>query len=149
MEYVFKSERGYCPQCIAFGKVYFIQDRHIGGEKYEYALMSKTAEKKVTQKFRNVKEMVSFLVDKDITNDIAVNLILSQITVHQCSENRMIEENGVKYIWDNQKKELREYVKPKQETGYCDSYLECLNMSKEILKKIEQERKGMQLTLFS
>lgn len=147
MEYTFKSERGYCPKCTAFGKVYFIQDRHIGGEKYEYALMSRTAEKKAAQKFQNVKEMVSSFMGK-ITDNIAVNLMLSQMTVYQCGQYRMVEWDGIKYIWDNQKKELSEYEEPKQETGYCDSYSECLNMAKEILKRIEQEREGMQLTLF-
>lgn len=149
MEYVFKSERGYCPQCIAFGKVYFIQDRYIGGKKYEYALMSRPIEKKVGQKFQNVKKMLSYFVGNDITDDIAANLLLSQMTVYQCSQYRMIEESGVKYVWDSQKKELREYTEPNQETGYCDTYLECLNIAKEILEKIEREREGMQLTLFS
>lgn len=149
MEYVFKSERGYCPQCIAFGKVYFIQDRYIGGEKYEYALMSRPVEKKIGLKFKNVKNMVSSFVGNDITDDIAVNLLLSQMTVYRCSNYRMIEQNGVKYVWDSQKKELREYTEPNQETGYCDTYLECLNMAKEILKKMEREREEMQLTLFS
>ena len=149
MEYVFKSERGYCPQCIAFGKVYFIQDRYIGGEKYEYALMSRPIEKKVGLKFKNVKNMVSSFVGNDITDDITVNLLLGQMTVYRCSNYRMIEQNGVKYVWDSQKKELREYTEPNQETGYCDTYLECLNIAKEILKKMECEREEMQLTLFS
>ena len=135
MEYVFKSERGYCPQCIAFGKVYFIQDRYIGGEKYEYALMSRPVEKKDGLKFQDAKNMVSFLVGNDITDDIAINLMLSQMTVYQCSNYRMIEHDGVKYVWDSQKKKLREYTEPNQETGYCDTYLECLNMAKQILKR--------------
>lgn len=149
MEYVFKSERGYCPQCVAFGKIYFIQDRYVGGEKYEYALMSRSAEKKVAQKFHDIKKMVSFFAGNDITDNIAVNLLLSQMTVYQCSHYRMIEQNGVKYIWDNKNKELREYTEPKQETGYCDSYMECLNIAKEILRKIEHERNGTQITLFN
>lgn len=149
VEYVFKSEKGYCPQCIAFGKVYFIQDRYVGGEKYEYALMSRPVEKKVGIKFQAARNMVSFLVGNDIVDDIAVNLLLSQMTVYQCSNCRMIENDGIKYVWDDQKKELREYTEPKQETGYFDTYLECLNIAKEILKKMKYEREGMQLTLFS
>ena len=149
MKYVFKSERGYCPQCVAFGKVYFIQDRYVGGKKYEYALMSRPVEKKVIQKFHDIKKMVSFFAGNDITDDIAVNLLLRKMTVYQCSNYRMIEQDGVKYIWDNQNKELREYTEPKQESGYCDSYTECLNISKEILRKMEQERNETQMTLFS
>ena len=149
MEYTFKSERGYCPQCITFGKVYFIQDRHISGEKYEYALMSRPIEKKVIHKFHDTKKMVSFLVNEVITDDIAANLLLNQMTVYQCSHYQMIEQNGVKYIWDNQKNELREYTEPKQETGYCDSYMECLNIAKGILRKLELERNGTQISLFN
>ena len=149
MKYVFKSERGFCHQCVAFGKVYFIQDRYVDGEKYEYALMSRPVEKKITHKFNDIKKMVSFFNGNDITDDITVNLMLSQMTVYQCSNYRMIEQDGVKYIWDNKNKELREYMEPKQETGYFDSYTECLNVAKEILRKMEQERNGTQMTLFS
>lgn len=140
MEYVFKSEKGFCPQCVAFGKIYFIQDRHISGEKYEYALMSRPLEKKQSQKFKNVKKMVSSLVGSEITDSITANLLLNQMTVYQCGTYRMIEQDETKYVWDDNNRELREYTEPKQETGYCDTYLECLNMAKEILKKREQEK---------
>lgn len=149
MEYAFKSERGYCPQCVVFGRVYFIQDRYIGGEKYEYALMSKPVEKKNAQKFPDVKRMVSFLFDKNITDDIAINLLLGQITVCKSDSYRMIEKDGVEYVWDESKKELRKHTNPKRETGYFSTYLECLNMAKEIWKRKEQESAGMQLSLFS
>lgn len=148
MKYAFKSERGYCPQCVAFGRVYFIQDRYIGGEKYEYALMSRPVKKKSARKFSDAKETVSFLFDENITDDITINLLLSQITAYKSGPYRIIEKDGVEYVWDESKKELREYTKPKQETGYCSTYLECLNMSKKILKKKEQENVGMQLFLF-
>lgn len=148
MEYVFKSERGYCPQCIAFGKVYFIQDKYIGGEKYEYALMSRPLERKTPQRFTNIRKMVSSLIGSEITDDITVNLLLSQMTEYQCNSYRMIENNGVKYVWDDKRKELREYTEPKQETGYFSTYLECLNMAKEILKKESRKNIGIQMTLF-
>lgn len=144
--YIFKSEKGYCPQCIAFGRLYFIQDRYIGGEKYEYALMSKPMNKKNTWKFSDAKKMISFLMDEDITDDIAGNLLINQITVYQCGSNKMMEKDGVKYIWDDCKKELREYSEPTQETGYCSTYLECLNLSKKILKNMEQKSAGIRLS---
>lgn len=149
MEYVFKSERGYCPQCIAFGKVYFIQDRYIDGEKYEYALMSRPVENKVRLKFQDTKNLVSFFFGKDITDDIAINLLLSQITVYKCINYRMIEHDGVKYVWNSKTNELREYTEPKQETGYCNTYLECLTMAKDILTKKEIESTGIQMSLLS
>lgn len=149
MEYVFRSERGFCPQCIAFGNVYFIQDRYIGGEKYEYALMSRPLKKPIPKHFKNVREMVSSLIGSDITDDITVNLLLSQMTEYQCTSCRMIKNDGVKYVWDDTRKELREYTEPKQETGYCSTYLECLNLAKEFLEKKERECIGTQLSLFS
>lgn len=149
MEYVFKSERGYCPHCVAFGKIYFIQDRYIGGEKYEFALMSRPSEKKAPQKFEDVKKMVSSLVHSEISDDIAANLLLSQMTEYQCGSYRLIEKGGMRFVWDNLKKELREYAEPKQETGYCDTYLECLRLAKEILKQRELECDGMQMSMFN
>jgi len=149
MNYVFKSKRGYCPQCIAFGKVYFIQDRYIGGDKYEYALMSRPLEEKAPIHFINIKMMLSNLIGSKVTDDIAVNLLLNQMTEYQCSSHRMIEHNNIKYIWNDERKELREFTEPKQETGYCSTYLECLNMAKEILKKQERESMGTQMNLFN
>lgn len=148
MKYVFRNENGDCPKCTAFGRLYYIQDRYLGNEKYEYALMSKPAKKPESKYFKDKNEMVGSLLGIMITDDITANLYLSQMTVHQCGSLCMIEKNRKKYVWDDTKKELREYTEPKQETGYCDTYLECLNMAKEILKKKEQESAGMQLSLF-
>ena len=149
MDYTFVSKDGFCPTCVAFGKKWFIQDRYIGGGKYEYALMSRPLEKKATTHFVNVKKMVSSIIGSEISDDIAANLLLSQMTEYQCDSYRMIENNGVKFVWDGKRKELREYTEPKQETGYCNTYLECLNIAKEILNKQEQETLGIQMTLFN
>lgn len=149
MKYVFRSENGGCPKCTAFGRVYYIQDRYLGGEKYEYALMSKSAEKPEPKHFKSKNEMVGSLLGIVIADHIAVNLYLNQMTVYQCGYLRMLEKNGKKYVWDEMKNELREYADPKQETGYSDTYLECLNMAKEMLEKKEQESVGMQLSLFN
>ena len=147
MKYAFRSERGLCPKCIAFGKIYFIQDRYIGGEKYEYALMSKPVKSKI-QKFSDVKKMVNYLFEEKITDNIAINLLLSQMTIYQSGSYRMLEKNGIKYVWDETQKELRELIEPKQETGYFDTYLECLNTAKKILENEELKNKGIQLSFF-
>ena len=149
MKYAFRSADGSCPKHIAFGREYYIQDRYCGGDKYEYALMSRPEENPKAKCFKNKNEMVSSLLDTIITDNIAANLLIGQMTVYQCVSFRMLEQKGKKYIWDETKNELREYVEPKQETGYYDTYLECLNMAKEILEKKEQEYSGMQLSLFN
>lgn len=148
MKYVFKSENGCCPRCIAFGKVYFIQDRYLGGDDYEYALMSRSAKRKPPMQFAGRKELVSWLVNDMICDDITANLLLSHMTLDRCSHRRMIENNGKKYVWDDESKKLWEYEEPSQETGFCETYLECLNMAKEILRKKERENAGIQLSLF-
>lgn len=148
MNYVFRSENGYCPKCVAFGRLYYIQDRNIGGEKYEYALMSKPAEKMESTHFKDKNEMIGSLLGITITDNIAANIYLDQMTEYQCGNRRMLDISGEKFIWDDTRKELRKYTEPKQETGYCNTYLECLNMAKEILRKKEQENAGMQLSLF-
>ena len=148
MKYVFRSENGCCPKCTAFGRVYYIQDRYLGGEKYEYALMSKPAKNQESKHFKDKNEMVGSLLGIVTTDDIAVNLYLNQMTVYQCGNLRMLERNGKKLIYDDTKKELREYTEPKQETGFCDGYLVCLIMAIEFLKKNEQESSGMQVSLF-
>ena len=118
--------------------MYFIQDICIGGDKYIFALMSRTLENKIPQKFPDTKKMISKLIGEEIKDDLTVNLLLSYITIRQSGSRRLIEQDGVMYVWDELEKELREYIEPKQETGYFDSYLECLNMAKEILKNMEQ-----------
>lgn len=143
MNYTFVSKDGFCPSCVAFGICWFIKDRYIGGGKYEYALMSRSLEEKVPIHFTNIKMMVSNLVGLEITDDIAVNLLLSQMTEYQCSSHRMIEYNNIKYIWNDERKELREFKESRQETGYCSTYLECLYMAKEILKEREREVLGI------
>lgn len=147
MKYVFKANDGLCPKCMAFGKIYFIQDRYIGAEKYEYVLMSRPTGRNA-KKFVDVNRMVNFLLGENLTDSIAINLILNQMTIYQSSTHRMLEKDGIKYVWDETQKELREYMEPKQESGYCDTYLECLNLAKKILQDEELKSSGTQLSLF-
>lgn len=136
--YRFMSENGHCPQCNAFGRKYYIQDRDIGAGKYEYALMSMPIDPPAAQSFPSEKEMVSFLIGQNITDAITISLLLNQMTIYHSGSLCMLEQKDMKYVWDGTQKELREYTDPKQETGYCTSYRECLNMAKEILKNKEE-----------
>lgn len=146
MKYAFRSENGCCPKCIAFGREYYIQDRYLGGDKYEYALMSKPIATADPVHFKDASEMLGSLLGTVITDEIAADLLLSQITVYRSASFRMLEQNGKKYVWNEMENELREYTDPKQETGYFDTYRECLSMSKEILEKKEQEENGVHVS---
>ncbi|MDD7739781.1 MAG: hypothetical protein PUJ62_06875 [Lachnospiraceae bacterium] len=146
MKYTFKSENGCCPKCIAFGREYYIQDRYLGGDKYEYALMSKPLVTAEPVHYKDVCEMLSNLLGTVITDNVTADLLLSQRTICRSASFRMLEQNGKKFVWNEMQNELREYTDPKQETGYCDSYRECLNMAKEILEKKEREENGVHVS---
>lgn len=139
MGYIFRRENGFCPKCEAFGRAYYIQDRYIGEGQYEYALMSKPLKQNTVQKFANTKDMVSSLAGMQITDDIAVNLLLSQMMEYQCNQYVLLNCGEDQYVWDRKEKELREHIKPKQETGFFGTYRECLTEAKRILIKKEQE----------
>lgn len=147
MEYKFTSEKGYCPQCIAFGKRYYIQDKYIGADEYNYALMSIPLDREEPKQFKDKKELMSYLLNSVVNDDITANLLMSQRVIRSSGSYKMLEENGMQYIWSEEHKTLRVYVEPKQETGYFENYLDCLTMAKKILLDMEYQRNGKQLSL--
>ena len=147
-DFVFTSENGMCPQCTAFGKKYFIQDRLIGGRDYEYALMSYPAGKCETLKFPDKNKLVSWLIKSDVTDDIAANLIIGQHTLHRYSDTFLLEIEERMFVMKESDLSLREYIEPVQETGWFDKYKECLNTAKKLLDEMRTKINGEQLTLF-
>lgn len=137
MNYKFSGKDGHCPECVAFGKRYYIQDKYIGQDKYNYALMSMSVDVEKPKQFKNKKELASYLYGSDILDDIAVDLLIGQVTKVQSSSGRILEHSGSVYIWSEERKTLTRYIEPKQETGWCDTYLECLQMAKKILLNME------------
>lgn len=65
MNFVFTSKDGQCPACHAFGRKWYIQDRYIGGDAYEYCLMSLSAEKPQKYLFKNQCEVAKWFNDEN------------------------------------------------------------------------------------
>lgn len=154
--YKFSSKNGHCPQCIAFGKRYWIQDKLIGGNTYEYCLMSTPTEARKKIRFKNKIELANWINGEDIEDKTkddslrnnAAKLIISFSTKasYRFSDRKLIEGKEGKFIlYENFLAE--EYMEPTQETGWFDTYAECLDMSKEILRKKKIKKEGEQLTI--
>lgn len=139
--YTFTSKNGMCPQCNAFGRKYFIQDRPIDGRAYEYALMSCPSGKRQTLKFPDRHRLASWLVGMDISDDIAASLIISQHTVHDYPDMALLKKDRQMFVVKKEELSLREYIEPSQETGWFPAYAECLRMAKEILNRMESMAK--------
>ena len=142
MEYTFKSKDGHCPESIAFGRRYYIQDRYIGAGRYEYALMSRPDMVVHSIRFKSRKDCVSYLVGTTVGDDITANLLMGQLIDYQCGNLMMLNTGDQKYVWDEENKTLRTYTEPVQETGYCDTYSECLGMAKKILSRLQERENG-------
>lgn len=145
MNYKFVEKDGHCPECVAFGKRYYIRDMHIGAGKYSYALMSEPAMREKPMYFRDKAALVSYFAEQVIDDELAVDLLLDQWTIYQVSSGRILVVGGTAYSWIEESKTLRKLTEPKQETGYCDTYWDCLHMAKKILSKLEASECGNQM----
>lgn len=139
-EFRFSAKDGYCPSCSAFGRLWYIRDRYVGIREYEYCLMSVTEEEPMQYSFKNKGELAAWLNgDKKNTeyDDAVADFVISQHT--DCRSNyydtARLSFHDVDYIWDKKNNTLTEIQERRQETGWFDSYIECLIMAKEILKE--------------
>ena len=143
-EYKFSAKNGFCPKCSAFGRTWFIQDKYIGGDTYEYCLMSVTEEKPKKYVIGSKRELAKWLnEDKSNANydDALADLIIARYIDWKAdySDRAMIVWHGNEYIYHKAKHTLTAIPERKQETGWYDSYRECLKAAKEILEKQERE----------
>lgn len=154
-KYIFRAENGFCPKCEAFGRIWYIFERNIYGNKYEHCLMSMPIEEPDGLCFKNKKEIAAWLngdkIEAGEYTDEMADYIINYNTVpgFNFAEKAMLEKDGVKYRYDREKNLLTEYREDKQETGYFDNYYDCLKAAKEILENIEklQEKQTVQMTL--
>lgn len=137
-KYTFSSKNGFCPQCIAFDRRWFIQDRFFGG-RYEYCLMSVSTKEPVRYSFKNKSEIAKWLNGDDSNtkyDDTVAGYIISHSTDWRFDypDRAMVNCRGMDYVYDKQKNVLTAVEERKQETGWVVSYFECLKMAKEILE---------------
>ena len=147
-KYAFVTQNGFCPACIAFGKIWYIKDRYVGGNEYEYCLMSKPKSNPIQQKFKNKKDIARWLNNdsgKAEYDDTKADYIISrQIrSGYNFSDKAMVKKDNDNYIYDKVKNTVTVVVESQKETGWFDSYHECLKNAKEILTSLEYQ----QLTL--
>ena len=139
MGYLFRAKDGLCPECIAFGRKWFIMDRNIYGH-YEFSLFSIPIEKPPIYQFRDLKEVVCWLNDFDslsVKEEPLLNYYLRRWIVADYYYLALIEKNGVQYRYDKGSFSLSMLPERHQETGWFSGYRECIREAKAILRKIE------------
>lgn len=136
-DYTFNSKNGSCPSCSAFGRKWFIQDKFFGGS-YQYCLMSVSEEPRTKYVFKTKEEFAKWLQDDksdDEYSEEVTDYIIRRNLVHDYYNMASLVKNDKCYVYDKENLTLTPFLERKQETGWCDSYFECLNMAKEILRK--------------
>ena len=131
-KYSFSSKNGFCPSCKAHGRTWYIQDRYISGNIYNYCLMSASNEAPEILRFKNKKEIAVWYNKGD--DDVTFRWHIPKRD--ECSNAALIVKDGVRYRYDKSSCTLTVIQESKQETGWFDSYRECLRAAKEILNYI-------------
>lgn len=155
MKFTFKPPScGACPQCIAFGRRWYITERNISNsDLYEHCLMSVSTEPQVTHKFQNLRKVTEWIcgiADLSKEDDWYIkNWYLSRYIKYEDSEAFLLEKDDIQYRLDKQTFIITQLHRHIQETGWCSTYNECLNLAKEHLEKIKKEQNGEQLELFT
>ena len=152
MNFTFNSKNGLCPSCKEFGRIWYIQDRYISSGNYEYCLMSREEQAKPIQKFKDISKVAQWL-NNDESNAVydkaVAEYIINRSTINACSEVALIEKNNVEYRLNKTQCTIQEISQPRKETGWHDSYMECLKAAKEILQKLHVKQYGEQISFVS
>lgn len=120
----FKVENGLCPYYVAGGVKYYIQDRYVGGDKYEYRLEA-TPLQVDTIKLDNIEAAAKHLGLKPGR------------WYREYSDIYELHQEGKRFAYNAKTQLLREIPEPEILTGWFDSYLECLRISKEIVEGLD------------
>lgn len=154
MKFIFKPPySGFCPQCSAFGRRWYITERNISNsDQYEYCLMSVSTEPENKYKFKNLRKVTEWICNiEDLSkqDDWHIkNWFLSRYSKYEDYDTMLLEKDGIQYRLDKQTLIITQLHEHIQETGWCSTYNECLNLAKEKLERMEKEQNGEQLELF-
>ena len=141
MGYTFKSENGYCPECVVGDRKFYIKDRCSGTNYYEHCLFSMPVKKPDPIKFANREAVAKWLNgdESDRTYDIDIaNYIIAMHALDYYQERAILEKADKMYVFRKENCSLTEVIEPKKETGWFDRYIDCLSVAKEILRKREE-----------
>lgn len=152
MEFTFRAVNGFCPSCKAFGRIWYIQEKCISNNTYEYALMSKELKERPVYRFKNHAEIAKWL-NKDEKewkyDELTTDFLIHQYTVSDYTDMALIERDDIQYRFDKKKNTLTELPQSRRETGWHEKYNDCLKVAKAILQKMYEEQTGEQLTLLN
>ena len=140
-EYVFRSENGYCPECIAFGRKWYIQDREYYPGVYEYCLRSFPMNDTEKKYFQSVSEVAAWFqgTDADIEKETA-EWIIKRYSYLSTENAAILEKDGKKYKYDKKDKSITRMPEHRSETGWFSSYRECMQAAKDILSRQDPEQ---------
>lgn len=152
MDFVFKSTfTGGCPECMAFGRRWYIKDRFVSENVYEYCLMSVDTGSQITYKFNSLRELTEWICGvKDLskeTEHFIKNWYLKRYVKFETTDAALLKKDGIEYRLDKKAFTLSQLHECIQETGWHSSYRDCLETSKGILRRMEKEQSGKQIAL--
>lgn len=146
MAFVFTAKNGCCPECIAFGRRWYIMDRHLYGDTYEYCLMSVSTEPQPVYQFNSRRDLASWLNDiEDYTekDEWWIDFFIRRWIRQDYADVALIEKNGIQYRYDKEKHTLTALPERRQESCWYEKYRECLAHSKEILRKMQSNSQAI------
>lgn len=138
MKFAFTSKNGFCPECTAFGRKWYIKDRHRYDNVYEYCLMSVPLSPPLVYQFKDKKEVALWLNGFDHLSEREEQLIglyINRWIQADYGDLALVEKNGIQYRYDKAKNILTALPERRQETCWYDKYRECLADAKELLTK--------------
>ena len=138
MDFAFRAKNGFCPECIAFGRKWYIMDSSAGSGFYDHCLMSVPTDHHETLQFNNLSEIAAWLDNTDhLERDQAwIGILIRRHTVADYQDLALVEKSGVQYRLDKTHFTLTALPERRQETGWFNSYRECLVAAKKILKEL-------------
>lgn len=138
MKFTFTSKDGHCPECTAFGRKWYIKDRYLYDNVYEYCLMSIPISPPAIYQFQDKKAVALWLNGFDHLSEREEQLIdfyINRWIQADCSDMALVEKNGIQYRYDKVKNTLTSLPERRQESCWYDKYCECLADAKALLAK--------------
>ena len=146
MAFVFTSKNGCSPECRAFGRRWYIKDRHLYGNVYEYCLMSVTTDPQPVYQFADKQALAGRLNNIESFSEKEAQLIdyyyIPRWIKIDCSDIALVEKDGIQYRYDKEKNTLTVLPAHRQESCWYDLYRECLADAKKFLQKLRDNRQA-------
>lgn len=137
MEFVFSNKNGCCPECNAFGRKWYIMDRLLYDNVYEYCLMSMPLTPQPVYQFKDKASLAAWLNgsgDFSKHDDLWLDYFISRWIKDDCNDVALVEKDGIQYRYEKAHNILKALPERRQESGWYEKYRECLTDAKVFLK---------------